>query len=208
MELSVSFLKEGSYKDHINKINNSNADYIHFDVMDGKFVEEKNLTVSELEKYLSMSQKKNDVHLMVKDPSKYISAMALYDVNNITIHKEIKNFDEMIEKIKSYGHRVGVAIKPDTSIEEIFPYLDRIDLVLIMSVYPGKSGQSFIEESISKLKTLKEEIDKKGLHTKIEIDGGINEDNIYLLGDADIIVSATYLLNNLEEIDKIKSAFN
>lgn len=207
MELSVSFLKEGSYKDHINKINNSNADYIHFDVMDGKFVKEKNLTVSELEKYLNMSLKKNDVHLMVKDPSKYINMMALYDVNNITIHKEIKNFNEMIDMIKSYGHRAGVAINPDTDIKEIFPYLEKIDLVLIMSVYPGKSGQKFIDKSLDKLKVLKEEIEKRGLHTKIEIDGGVCEENIYHLSDADIIVSATYLLDNLDQIDKIKSAF-
>ena len=208
MELSVSFLKEGSYKEHIKAINNSNADYIHFDVMDGKFVKEKNLSIKELQDYINMSIKKNDVHLMVKDPSKYIEALSLYDVNNITIHKEIRNFDQMLEKIKSYGHRVGVALNPDTNIEDIYPYLDKIDLVLIMSVYPGKSGQKFIEKSLDKVKKLKEEIDKKDLHTLIEIDGGINEDNIYSLNDVNIIVSATYLLNNLDQIDKIKSAFN
>lgn len=208
MELSVSFLKEGSYKDHINAINNSNADYIHFDVMDGKFVDNKNLSIKQLQDYINMSIKKNDVHLMVSDPSKYIDALSLYDVNNITIHKEIKKFDEMIEKVKNYGHRVGVALNPDTSVEDIFPYLDKIDLVLLMSVYPGKSGQKFIETSLDKVSKLKEEIKKRNLNTQIEIDGGINEENIYLLNNVDIIVSATYLLNNLSEIDKIKSAFN
>ena len=208
MELSVSFLKEGSYKEHIKNINNSNADYVHYDVMDGKFVKNKNLSIKQLQDYINMSIKKNDVHLMVKDPSKYIEALSLYDVHNITIHKEIKNFDQMIEKIKSYGHRVGVSLNPDTNIEEIYPYLDKIDLVLIMSVIPGKSGQKFIESSLDKVRKLKEEIKKRNLHTLIEIDGGINEENIYSLNDVDIIVSATYLLNNLDEIDKIKSAFN
>ena len=95
MEVSASFLKEGNYSDFIKTLNDSNTDFIHFDVMDGKFVKNTNLkSTKELEKYIKLSTKKNDIHLMVKDPEKYIKALSLYDINNITIHREIKNYLE------------------------------------------------------------------------------------------------------------------
>ena len=208
MEVSSSFLKEGNYSNYIKDLNNSNTDYIHFDVMDGKFVKNKNLTVSELEKYLKLSNKKNDVHLMVKDPTKYIKALSLYDISYITIHKEIKNFEEMIKLIKSYGFRVGLAINPETDIKDIYNFLPLVDLILIMSVHPGKSGQKFLKSSLKKISDLKEEIKRQEVNTKISVDGGVNEEVFPLLQDADIIVSASYILNDLENINKIKSAFN
>ena len=148
MVVSTSFLKEGNYSDFIKELNNSNTDMIHYDVMDGKFVDNTNLkTLSELTKYVDLSTKKVDVHLMVEDPRKYIEGLSLYNINNITIHKEIKNYLEMLDLIKSYGIRVGIAINPDTPVEDIYDILDKVDVVLVMSVYPGKSGQTFIEES-------------------------------------------------------------
>ena len=208
MEVSTSFLKEGSYSKYIEGLNNSNTDYIHYDVMDGKFVDNKNLTVKELEKYIKQSTKKIDVHLMVKDPTRYIDMLSLYDISYITVHREIKNFESMIDKIKSYGFRVGLAINPETDIKDVLPYLPKLDLVLVMSVHPGKSGQKFIPNVVEKVEKLKKEIKLLGLNTKISVDGGINEDNFYLLKDADILVSATYILNDLDNINKIKSAFD
>ena len=208
MEVSASFLKEGNYSDYIKKLNSSNTDYIHFDVMDGKFVKQRNLTVSELEKYIKLSEKKKDVHLMVKDPTKYIEMLSLHDISYITIHREIKNFEEMINKIKSYGFRVGVAINPETPVKDIIDYLPQIDLVLVMSVHPGKSGQKFMVSSLKKLEGLRNHIQELGLNTKISIDGGIGEENYMLLQNTDIIVSATFILEDLNNIDKIKSAFN
>lgn len=204
-EVSVSFLKEGNYKEYVKRINNSNADYIHFDVMDGKFVESKNLSLAELETYLKLSKKKNDVHLMVKDPKKYIEKLSLYNISYITIHKEIKKYDEMLNLIKSYGIKPGLAINPDTKISDIIEDLDKVSLVLLMGVNPGKSGQEFIEEVSFKIKELKEEIVKRNLNVKISVDGGVKEEVLDKLLDVDIIVSASYLLNNLENIDKIKS---
>lgn len=208
MEVSTSFLKEGNYSKFIESLNNSNTDYIHYDVMDGKFVDNKNLTVKELEKYIKMSTKKIDVHLMVKDPTRYIDMLSLYDVSYITVHREIKNFESMIDRVKSYGFRVGLAINPETDIKDVLPYLPKLDLVLVMSVHPGKSGQKFIPNVVEKVEKLKKEIKRLGLNTKISVDGGINEDNFYLLKDADILVSATYILNDLDNINKIKSAFD
>lgn len=205
-EVSTSFLKEGSYSNYIEMLNNSNTDYIHFDVMDGKFVENKNLSIKELEKYLKMSKKKNDVHLMVKNPKEYIKTLSIYNISYLTIHKEIENYKEMIKLIKSYGIKPGLAINPETNIEDVFEDLKNVSLVLLMSVHPGKSGQEFIEETTNKISVLKEEIKKKNLNVKISIDGGIKEEVLEKIKDVDIVVSASYILNDLNNINKIKTA--
>ena len=204
-EVSTSFLKEGSYSNYIEMLNNSNTDYIHFDVMDGKFVENKNLSIKELEKYLKMSKKKNDVHLMVKNPKEYIKTLSIYNISYLTIHKEIENYKEMIKLIKSYGIKPGLAINPETNIEDVFEDLKNVSLVLLMSVHPGKSGQKFIEKTTNKISVLKEEIIKKNLNVKISIDGGIKEEVLEKIKDVDIVVSASYILNDLNNINKIKN---
>lgn len=204
-EVSTSFLKEGSYSDYIQMLNNSDTDYIHFDVMDGKFVKNKNLSIKELEKYLKMSKKKNDVHLMVKNPKEYIKTLSIYNISYLTIHKEIENYKEMIKLIKSYGIKPGLAINPETNIEDVFEDLSSVSLVLLMSVHPGKSGQEFIEETSNKISILKEEILKKNLNVKISIDGGIKEEVLEKIKDVDIVVSASYILKDLNNINKIKN---
>ena len=203
-EVSVSFLKEGSYKEYIEKINKTNADYIHFDVMDGKFTETKNLSLSELVKLLKLSNKKNDVHLMVKNPDKYIEALSLYDIEYLTVHYEIKNYNKYLEKIKNYGIKPGISINPNTDIKEIFPILDKVSLVLVMGVVPGKSGQSFILGTEEKIRLLKEEIENRKLNIKIAVDGGIKEEVLEKINDSDIIVSASYVLDNFDNINKLK----
>ena len=207
MLVSTSFLRDGNYSDFIKMLNDSTTDMIHFDVMDGKFVDNTNLkTVSELLKYVSLSQKKNDIHLMVSNPEKYIEALSMYNVNNITIHKEIKNYEKMIDLIKSYGIKAGIALNPDTDIEDIFDLLPKLDLVLIMSVYPGRSGQKFIEESSNKIHQLKEEIKKRELNTMVSVDGGVCEEVLPLIKECDIVVSSSYIMNDLNNIEIIKKA--
>ena len=207
MEVSTSFLSDKDYKKTILELNMTNTDYIHFDVMDGKFVENKNLSIKELITYLDLSTKKNDVHFMVNNPLKYIEKVYLYNIDYVTVHYEIKNLDKVIDKIKEYGLKVGVSLKPSTDVKEIFPYLDKINMVLIMSVVPGKSGQTFIEDSIDRVNELKEEIIKRKVSTKIEIDGGINDSVIDKLSNVDIVVSASYILNDYDNINKIKKIF-
>lgn len=204
-EVSVSFLREGSYKDYIEKINKSSADYIHFDVMDGKFTENKNLLPSELVKLIKLSKKKNDVHLMVKNPDKYIETLSLYDIEYLTIHYEIKDYIKYLDKIKNYGIKPGISINPSTDVKEIFNILDKVSLVLVMGVVPGKSGQVFIEGTENKIKLLKEEIKNRNLNIKIEIDGGVKEDILDKISDSDIIVSASFVLDNFDNIDKLRN---
>lgn len=204
-EVSVSFLREGSYKDYIEKINKSSADYIHFDVMDGKFTENKNLLPSELVKLIKLSKKKNDVHLMVKNPDKYIETLSLYDIEYLTIHYEIKDYIKYLDKIKNYGIKPGISINPSTDVKEIFNILDKVSLVLVMGVVPGKSGQVFIEGTENKIKLLKEEIKNRNLNIKIEIDGGVKEDILDKISDSDIIVSSSFVLDNFDNIDKLKN---
>lgn len=206
-EVSVSFLKEGSYSSYIEEINNTEADYIHFDVMDGKFVSRKNLKIGELKELLPLSKKKNDVHLMVERPNKYIRILKKYDVLYVTVHYEIKKLEKVIKKIKKANIKVGIAINPGTDIEKIFPYLDKIDLVLVMGVNPGRSGQTYIKDTTCRLNKLKEEIVSRNLDVKIEVDGGVNEDVLEELENVDIIVSSSFVLNDFSNINKIKNCY-
>lgn len=204
-KVSVSFLKDGSYEKYIEMLNETDCDYIHFDVMDGKFVNNSNLSTLELLELLKISKKKNDVHLMVVDPSLYIDSVSASYVDCITIHYEIDNVEEYIDKIKNLGIKVGIAINPDTAVDDIFKYLDRIDLVLVMGVYPGRSGQEFIMDTSYKIDELRKEIDSRKLSTKISVDGGVCDKVFPYIKNADVVVSASYVLDNLENIEKIKN---
>lgn len=203
-EVSTSFLSNKDYRKTILELNETNTDYIHFDVMDGEFVQNKNLPIDELISCLGLSNKKNDIHFMVCEPLKYIERLTSVDICYVTVHYEIDNLNEVINKIKEYGFKVGVSIKPNTNIEKIYSYLDRIDMVLIMSVEPGKSGQIFIDSSVNKINLLREEIKVRNLPVKIEVDGGVNDKVLDKLKNVDIIVSASYILNDYNNIDRIK----
>lgn len=205
-EVSGSFLSNNDKLYEINRLNNSNVDYIHFDVMDGKFVPNKNITVSELPKLIDNVKKKIDIHFMVSNPDKYIEKICYYNIEYITIHYEIKNLEDYIDKIKNYGFKVGIAIKPETDIEKIYYLLDKVNLVLIMSVEPGKSGQKFIDVS-DKINKLKQEIINRKLNVKISVDGGINEEVLTYVKEADILVSSSFILSDLDKnVDILKNS--
>lgn len=202
MQVSVSIFNLNKAQDRIdaiNKLNISNADYIHFDVADGKFVESKYLCIPELVKLLKLSKKKNDVHLMVENPIKYIEQIKNLNVDTITIHAEINQaLRSIIETIKKNNIKVGLAIDLDTSIDAIKPYVKMIDRVLIMSVKAGKGGQEFQPKVLDKIRKIPENIE-------VEVDGGINEETIKYIKDVDIAVSGTYALSNINNIDKLKN---
>lgn len=205
-EVSGSFLSNNDKFYEINRLNNSDVDYIHFDVMDGKFVSNKNITVSELPKLIDAAKKKIDIHFMVNDPGKYIDKICFYNIDYITIHYEIKNLEDYIDKIKDYGFKVGIAVKPETDIEKIYYLLDKINLVLIMSVEPGKSGQKFINVS-DKINKLKQEIINRKLNVKISVDGGINDEVLDYVKDCDILVSSSFILSDLgRNVDILKDS--
>lgn len=206
MKVGVSILSSSiKAEDIVKKLDGSSADYIHVDIMDGKFVENKTWTYSEVKKIVSYSSLPLDVHLMVKDPAKYIEDYALINTTNLIFHYEaVKDIESMISLVKEYGLKVGIAINPETSEEVLFPYLKDIDVALVMSVVPGKSGQSFIENTPSKIKNLKEEIIRQGVKTIISVDGGINDETGLLCKEAgvDMLVSASYIhkdiVNNIK----------
>jgi len=211
MKVSVSILSNSiKPQDIVKKLDNTKSDYIHIDIMDGKFVQNKTWTFSEIKKITSYSHLPLDVHLMVNNPEKYIEDYALLNTNDIIFHYEsVKDINKMINIVKSYGLKVGVAISPDTKIEVLFPYLKDIDIVLIMSVYPGESGQSFIDNSLEKIKMLKDEINNQQVKTLIEVDGGVNDETGLLCKEAgaNILVSASFIhkdiLNNVNLLKKL-----
>jgi len=194
MKLAVSFLSLGDDKEKIEKLNSVNTDYIHYDVIDGKFTEGISLNYEQM-KDLKISKPK-DVHLMVEDVKKYIDDYKNLNPEYITFHAEANvNHKELIDYIHSLGIKAGISINPNTPISRIKSFLKYIDLVLIMSVYPGKGGQKFIDVSskINELKTLEGNF-------LIEVDGGINNETIKSCMNADIIVVGSYITNgNYEE---------
>ena len=211
MKVSVSILSSTiNGQDIVKKLDNTLSDYIHIDIMDGKFVENKTWTFSEIKKITSYSHLPLDVHLMVSNPKKYIEDYALLNTNDIIFHYEaVKDIHEMIEYIKNYGLKVGIAISPDTDVKVLFPYLNDIDIALVMSVYPGKSGQSFIENTPDRIKELKEEIVKQNAKTIISVDGGINDETGLLCKEAgvDMLVSASFIhkdiTNNIKTLKNL-----
>ena len=189
--LSADFSQLGN---EIKRLEEGGADMIHVDVMDGHFV--PNLTVGPpvikaLRKQCSI---KFDVHLMISPVHKYIEAYADAGADIITIHPEAtENLEESISKIKSLNKKIGVSLNPESKLDLITNYLEKIDLVLIMSVNPGFGGQKFMPEVLEKVKQLKEIKSKKNMNFDIEIDGGINFDNCQSAIDAgaNILVSGT-----------------
>lgn len=175
----------------------SSADYIHIDIMDGNFVPNISFGPAITNQISKISNVKLDVHLMVEKPSFWIDKFALDNVEYITVHYETCDYLEAIELIKKHNKKVGLTIKPKTSVNDIIDDLESVDLVLIMSVEPGFGGQSFMPEMLEKVRQLVELRTKLNLDFVIEIDGGINNETIKLAKQAgvDIAVVGSYLFN-------------
>ena len=194
----MSFLKSKyNLKDTIDKINNTDAEYIHVDVMDGNFVPNISCIYNDVKDVLKNTNKMLDIHLMVDNPIKYIIEYKNLSPKFITIHSEINNnIDDLVDLIKSYGIGVGLSIKPKTSVEFIEKYLDKVDNVLIMSVEPGKGGQKFMDSVVYKIDILDKIRKNKKLNYKISIDGGINKDTIDKVRNVDFVISGSYICMN------------
>ncbi len=203
MKISASFLSiKDNLKENINLLTKCDIDYLHLDIMDGKFVPNQTWSIYDIKNVINYD-KPLDVHLMVNDVYKYIDEYQILKPEFITFHYEISlDILDIINYIKKYNIKVGLSIKPSTKIEEIIPYLPYLDLVLVMSVEPGFGGQSFIMECIEKIKKLKE----LKSNYLISVDGGINDQTISLVKDADIVVVGSYITsgNYLKNIEKLK----
>ena len=194
--LSADF---GNLNKEIQLINKSSAYSLHVDVMDGVFVPNISFGLPIVKTLSLISNKPLDVHLMIIDPIKFVDQFIFDNTLNITIHYESTiKVEETLNYIKSKKIKSGLAIKPNTNINEIESYIQKVDVLCLMSVNPGFSGQNFIENTYSKLKQLRKLIDKKGLSTLIQIDGGVNNSNakkLFELG-ADILVSGNYIFKS------------
>lgn len=205
MELSVSILNSNKKEETIKLLNNTDITYFHIDVMDGKFVPNKSLPYEEVISLSNISNKKLDVHLMIEDPLSYIEKIKDIDnIEYITIHLEIdKDIKNILLKIKEYGFKCGLSIKPNTDIELLTPYLDYVDLILIMTVEPGLGGQEFIENSPNRIKEIKLLINSKNI--LLEADGGINDKTISKVKEIDIAVIGSYITTSEDPVSKVNN---
>lgn len=191
--LSADF---GNLQRDIEMINNSEADWFHVDIMDGVFVPNISFGMPVLEAIARHARKTVDVHLMIVNPDQYIKTFAQLGANNLTVHYEACNhLHRTLQAIKAEGMKAGVAINPHTNVSLLEDVISDIDLVCMMSVNPGFGGQSFIENTYSKVRKLKEIINRNGASTLIEIDGGVSDQNARALAEAgaDVLVAGNYV---------------
>ena len=217
VEISTSILSmvQGNEAETILALEKAKTDYFHIDVMDGKFVEKDTYNkMREYAEYIKrISNLPMDVHLMIEDVEKGIEDFSAVEPNIITFHLEAcKNEEEVfkyIKLIKESNIKVGISVKPNTNIEEVYKYLPYIHMVLIMTVEPGKGGQTLLTDMLDKIKTLKQYIDSQNLEVDIEADGGINlatHEKVKMAG-ANILVSGTAILKATDYkviIDELK----
>lgn len=204
----------GNLQRDIEMINSSEADWFHIDIMDGVFVPNISYGMPVLQAISKHAKKTIDVHLMIVDPDRYIKEFASLGANILSVHYEACNhLHRTLQAIKAEGMKAGVAINPHTSVDLLKDVINDIDLVCVMSVNPGFGGQSFIENTYSKVKRLKEIIIANNAETLIEVDGGVTDKNAEKLieAGADVLVAGSYVFkaeNQLETIKGLKQLAN
>lgn len=169
----------------IEEMDEAGAQYVHIDVMDGLFVPSISFGMPLITSIRKTTKRVFDVHLMIMDPERYIDEFVKCGADIITFHLEAtKEPEKVIELIKNAGCKVGLSIKPGTALEEAYPYMESIDMLLLMTVEPGFGGQKYIPESTDRIRKMRQYIEEHQLKTDLEIDGGINLDNIEMVTEA------------------------
>ena len=204
VDISTSLLsvKKEKIIDTVYKLEDANTNYFHIDVMDGEFVENDTHDIMlEYCEYLdNITKIPLDIHLMVKDVKNFVDSYLIFNPNIITFHYEAcKNKEEVMEvirKIKNNNCKVGISVKPETDIKEIYEFLPYVHMCLVMTVEPGKGGQTLLKDMVNKIAELKEYIQKNNLEVDIEADGGINLTTAEAVkkAGANILVSGTAIL--------------
>lgn len=210
MKIAPSILSAdfGRLREDVVDIIEKGADYIHIDMMDGRFVPNISFGPMVMQSIRDVSDVTFDCHMMIQDPEKYIPAVAAAGADIITIHVEAtQHIHSALQSIKSLGKKVGVTLNPGTPIEVLDPVLEMADLVLVMSVNPGFGGQAFIESSLEKIQYLARVREEKGYHYEIEVDGGVNEETGRRCREAgaDVLVAGSYIFKHQDRREAMES---
>lgn len=211
MKIAASFLAINNHvKKNVEKLDKTTIDYLHVDIMDGKFVSNKTWRYHQVKHILKHTTKSKDVHLMVNNVKKYINKYKKLKPEIITFHYEAtKDWFDIIKILKQNDIKVGMSINPKTEVTKLLPFLSYLDVVLVMSVEPGRGGQEFISSSIDKIKELDRIRKENNYQYIIEVDGGINDTNYKLLKDnnVDIVVMGSFITKNgtfQRNLDKLR----
>lgn len=200
--VSVSILGSSDKLEAVRLLNGTSCDFIHIDVMDGEFVTNKAFSMSLVRKINRITEKRMDVHLMVRDVEMYVKRLRGMNIGYVTFHIEaVRDMDigGIIGYIRNMGYGVGISIKPDTDIGVLRSIIDIVDMVLVMSVEPGKGGQEFMIESVARIK----EIRKMRSDVIISVDGGINDMTSFLV-DTDMVVVGSYITSSSDYEERIE----
>lgn len=207
MLISTSFLSSINPAKDLKKLNDTDTDFIHVDVMDGIFVQGRTMPFKEMKKIYKYTSKRLDVHLMVEEPSKLIKKYATLNAEYITIHVESENVENNLNLIRNYAIKSGIAINPETKVSELVPYLPLVDMILVMSVEPGKGGQAFLPKTKAKIKEITKLLKEYKSKALISVDGGINNETKANCEGADVLVAGTYIISDTdfqERINKLR----